>query len=303
VETPVAVPNADFSDRTKDGQLASWQSTSSPPGRTWAAETQGEASVLICPPLAEGEKIELRSDTFALKPWHRYRLKIHWRGGLFYKWSVLVQYDSAGEHDPKFDYPLFPERDGLAPPPAWETRVFDFIVPSGASQARLVLTIQGAGDRGYRPALKSIELVDLGREPLIGEAPGPQIPRLVPARLLKQRKGGRGYQRIEQRGRSLLDLAGASVDGAGVIVTTIWARGAGKLHLTARMYAPGKGRFFDFISPGWELTDQWREYHWELPISFSAIRKSQATIVADVRAEGVVELDEPAARTIHTVQH
>jgi hypothetical protein len=69
------------------------------------------------------------------------------------------------------------------------------------------------------------------------------------------------------------------------------------------MYAPGKGRFFDFVNPGWELTDQWREYHWELPISFSAIRKSQATIVADVRAEGVVELDEPAARTIHTVQH
>lgn len=318
---PSVVLCAEFKGDSAEAALAGWATSSSPHGQRWALERQAEQSILVCPALADGRWIELRSPEFAVRPWHRYCVKLRWRGGLFYQWSVGVAYElveaeaeqsqeqrdgapSEGDTPPReFYYALFPPREGLAPPPAWETRSFELIAPSNAAVGRLVLRVRSVGDRGHRPALEAVRIVDLGPAALPGDPPGPQAVEPISAERLAKRQGGRGYHKSDQHGRYLIDQGGTSLEGSGVVFASTWARGQGTLRLSARIYAPNKGRYFDFVSAEWKLLDGWHEYRWELPISFAHIRNLGVGIVADVQAEGAVELDEPTVKTLTAAPH
>jgi hypothetical protein len=286
----------DFSIETESGQPAGWATVSSQAGQEWQAAKHEDDSILVCPQLSANQDIELRSAPLPLEAWRRYRLDVEWRGGLFYTWSVLVRYRLIDGKE--FNYGLYPERDGLAPPPVWTNHTFEFIVPSDALEARLAFVVNGHGDSGFRPALNTVRLLDLGKEPMAESPPGSNPPSPVTKEELAEHGGGWGYLKVDSPGRHLLNQAGAGVRNAGVVLSSLWARGKGTLGLTARIYGGRKGRFFDFASPEWKLTDEWRKYSWELPILFPAIKSTHASIVADIQSTGVVELDEPKARAI-----
>lgn len=296
---PVSIPNGDFSQQGKPGEIPNWE-YKGPSNKLKPILSDKKHQHYFSPTLNSGEKCELTSGLIKLKPYHQYVLEMDLKGGIFCHWRLALIYSHEGLKDSTWQ--LFPNTHskGLSPAPAWEKRRFKFITPKNVTGCKVRFSYHSTGINPSHPGLDNVKIIDLGKFPiwtkpgknLLGD-PGFEL-KPVSATVIHHESAHSGKQffRFSKKGWKWTQIGNSFVETPVIIRLGIWARGQGKLYIRGRGYSYGYQRLLGYSSPEFELTDKWKFYSWDFPLPLEYPELIILQFWVNANCTGEIDLDD-----------
>ena len=279
---PQALPFAEFAE--------AWDYTLSQPGGLPPLVEEPGKGTIFAPELKIGERAVLTSkQPLPLQPYHQYRLELDVRGALFVKWRAAMLFNTTAGATVR--HPLFPlvTDNAIPPPPAWETRHFDFIVPGEVKTGRLEFIWEAVTAGPQRPGLANLRLTDFGavldaatkgatisrfnagfEEPAAEDGTGPGWEFGKVMRDPAGAHGGAQFLRLEINNTRLgIGEVDLSAQPAPVVLrVSAWVRGKGRCSFNTMLSQPPPyWRLQNLESPTWPLTETWSRLSWDFTLA------------------------------------